>query len=194
MYGFCVDDNPFDVVSIYAPISPHDPLYDAKASLLRECCRIDDTNQPYSLHRKNINKSLIPSKLLSALRMMGVQSGEDFLAVSKAVMDASTTKSSTSGENKEIPMLTRENEVSALSALYSAIHEMARMISLNMISDEGLWAASGDSAENSPAKDGESSSSATNQRHIKLLNKSEQRILVAALADIKTRIDKLELG
>eukprot|EP00814_Leptocylindrus_danicus_P021537 CAMPEP_0116022410 /NCGR_PEP_ID=MMETSP0321-20121206/10971_1 /TAXON_ID=163516 /ORGANISM="Leptocylindrus danicus var. danicus, Strain B650" /LENGTH=121 /DNA_ID=CAMNT_0003493477 /DNA_START=187 /DNA_END=552 /DNA_ORIENTATION=- len=120
---------------------------------------------------------------------MGVQSGEEFLAVSKSILE-DTARTSDDNTTKEIPMISRNNERSALSALHSAIHEMARMISLNLISDEGLWAASKSKADESSTSHN-AEMSMTNLRHIKLLNKSEQRILVAALAEIKTRIDNL---
>ena len=191
VYGFCLENNPYSTVSIYAPIPASDVLYEAKAKILRERCGLSDVNQAHLLRYNSDRQEIeIPSTLMSNLRMIGVQSGEDFLKLSQILNNDEKIK--------EIPMLTYENELSALSALHSALDEMARLISLNLISNQNLKAASKSQEETAtnmgsfPEEGHKDDSESINLKNIKILNWTERKILIGALAVIKERIDSLQ--
>lgn len=191
VYGFCLRNNPYNTVSIYAPLSPSDSLYNAKANLLKQYCGLNDLNEPHLL-RFNFENEIteIPSTLFSTLRIIGVQSVQDFLKLSEMLMDKE--------KPSEIPMLSYENESSSLVALYSALQEITRLISLNLISDENLHAASSSQEDENSSMVAPGSESlaedveSINLFHIKILNWSERQVLVSALNLIKERIDKLQ--
>ena len=197
VYGFCVPNNPFDSVRIYAPISSEDPLFPVKARILHSRCGIQDVNNPHALV-VNDKESILPEGLLAVLRLIGVRSMDEILAIS-------------SQETEGVGMISVENETLALRALYQALHGMTRQLALNMISDENLRGASGTfpdlliprspnqsiikrqgsttaMQEESPGKQRRD----VNIHNAKLLCQSEYEILQVALSEISTRLTKLE--
>jgi hypothetical protein len=198
VYGFAIHPNPYDVVQIYAPIPPIDPMYSEKAQLLKAKCGVLDPNTPYSLRRNEP----IPESLLSALRLVGMQSEEE-LAVAAA-----------SAESSAIGAVSTENERNALVALDQALHTMARRLALSLISDENLHAASGinpiinhntmggtgaPAAAPSQALQSVIESATTskadanpNTMNCKILCQSEYLILQSALTELSARIELLQ--
>jgi len=142
VYGFVVPNNPHNSVEIFAPLSTQDPLYELKAGFLRQRCGINHPNDPHSLvmplrHHDSTLHSVLPSSLLSTLRLIGVRSYEQLLAVLAHAEDEAVDRNI----DYEIPIISPENEEAALTALESALHSMARRLALNLISDENLNAA-----------------------------------------------------
>jgi hypothetical protein len=192
VYGFCIPQNPFDAVEIYAPISPGDPLYQVKARMLATRCGIEDVNIPHPLKR-GTGDIVIPSSLLAVLRLVGVQSMEEIMMIARQ-------------EESNIGMISSENEVSALQALQQALHAMARQLALNMISDEGLHgASSGIDSVKAKATDGiritekekeptKANNVEANTRNAKILCQSEYSILQAAMEELSERLKILEEG
>jgi hypothetical protein len=197
VYGFAVHPNPYDAVQIYAPIPPTDPLYSEKAQLLNTKCGVLDPNTPYTLR---LNEP-IPESLLSALRLVGMQSEEE-LAVAAA-----------SAESSAVGAVSPENEHNALVALNQALHTMARRLALNLISDENLHAASGinpiinqntmrgtSAPTAAPSQvlqavaESETTSNAVNPNTVncKILCQSEYLILQSALTELSARIELLQ--
>ena len=215
VYGFVVPDNPFDVVKIYAPIQPTDPLYQIKARTLSTKCGIHDVNAPHALLRSRIGTNgILPSSLLSVLRVVGIQNTEQLLSLA-----------SRENLSQGIEMISVDNEQSALYALGHALHTMSRQLALNLISDDNLQAASNsspaslrtmpsiaeedegdedDSEKDEPAEQStivgprEGTSSAQthydeiNIQNAKILCQSEYTILQAALSEIAHRLEVLE--
>jgi hypothetical protein len=145
VYGFCVRDNPYDAVQIYAPIPRTDPLYHPKARLLQTRCGIDDVNAPHAIGLGNDEAGgILPPNLLSVLRVVGIQSAEEIVSIATATSEGPD-------DAQGFGMISVDNERSALSALGQALHSMARRIALNLISDEGLRGAS-NLAQALPAK------------------------------------------
>jgi hypothetical protein len=134
IYGFTVPNNRFDVVSIYAPLDTSDPLQHIKARILYSKCGIENTNEPHLLYAQKIlqEQAIIPESLLSVLRVVGISSTDEVLSI------ATREKS----EDGSIGMISLANEASSLIALQQALYTMSRQIALNLISDEGLQAAS----------------------------------------------------
>lgn len=216
VYGFCLADNPCDVVQIYAPIRPTDPLYHPKARLLQTRCGIEDVNAPHglALSHDDAKGGILPPSLLSVLRVVGIQSAEEIMSVATAAMES---------PEEGIGMISVDNERSALSALGQALHSMARRIALNLISDEGLQGASNSvptlarkeklgtivekvdvldtahhpeqnthrQAETEKGRDADPRNP-TNVHNAKLLCIAEYRILQAALAEISERLTNLD--
>lgn len=199
VYGFVVHPNPYDAVSIYAPIPPTDPLFARKAELLRQACGVLDPNTPYTLQ---LNEP-IPESLLSALRLVGMQSPEE-LAASSSVGSC-------------IGAASPENEYNALMALHEALHTMARRLALNLISDENLHAASGINptlnqntmrgttsstpvapqpllgvAEEVSVEENGETVTNPNILNCKILCQSEYLVLQSALAELYRRLELLE--
>jgi len=136
VYGFVVDNNPFEAVQLYAPLPVTDPLYDAKSRLLLNWCDVEDPNSPYILHRPtNEIEGILPNGLLSALRLIGVASIDEIVKITTNLFDNSS-------ENQGIPFVNNENEYNALLALGNALEIMTRQLALCLISDTGLSAAS----------------------------------------------------
>jgi hypothetical protein len=147
VYGFALPNNPFDAVQIYAPIPATDPMYLLKTRLLHSICDVSDPNSPHPLTRPltGSNNNVLPSSLLSALRLTGIQSYDQLLAIASDVAmiaDAQYENSEEVPSQGEISMIDSENEYSALSALGGALRNMARQLALNLISDDGLKSAS----------------------------------------------------
>jgi hypothetical protein len=148
IYGFAIPQNPFDAVSIYAPIPPSDPLHQVKARILETKCRNVDSNEPHALlaSRRDQGQPIIPSSLLSVLRVVGIQSAEDVLALA----------AQESTDDGCIGMISMENERGALSALQQALYSMARRLALNLISDETIERAASVVDESSTTTSGNS--------------------------------------
>jgi hypothetical protein len=199
IYGFVVPDNPFDAVAIYSPLSSSDPLYSAKVRILHRC-GIADTNEPHYLFAIKRNQGhILPELLLSVLRVTGIQSAEELLAVATGIQDGET-----------LPMVSHANEEAALTALQQALYTMSRQLALNMISDESLQGGSSQpssahesnrSSSDSSHHKGEttesedrSSAHEINLRNAKLLCQSEYQILQAALMELSERLAALEGG
>jgi hypothetical protein len=212
IYGFAIMDNPFDAVSIYAPIPPTDPLHHVKARILETKCGIVDTNEPHALlaSRRNQGQPIIPSSLLSVLRVVGIQYAEDVLALAAQ----ETT------DDMCIGMISIENERGALSALQQALYSMARRLALNLISDETIesaasvvdepTASSGNETEQQEGNDGsrrpdlptpkqaraladaENRLQDPNFRNAKILCHSEYLILQVALAELAEKLAALD--
>jgi hypothetical protein len=203
IYGFAIVDNPFDAVSIYAPVPPTDPLHQVKARILETKCGIVDTNEPHALlaSRRNQGQPVIPSSLLSVLRIVGIQSAEDVLAVAAQ----ETT------DDMCIGMISMENERGALSALQQALYSMARLLALNLISDDTIEKAT--SVVDEPTEEGNGGSRRPdlptpkqaralieaenrlqdpNFRNAKILCQSEYLILQTALAELAERLAALD--
>jgi hypothetical protein len=201
IYGFAMMDNPFDAVSIYAPIPLTDPLHQVKARILETKCGIVDTNEPHTLlaSRRSQGQPIIPSSLLSVLRIVGIQSAEDVLAVA----------SQEATDDMCIGMISTENERGALSALQQALYSMARMLALNLISDDTIEKAAsvvdepeGNDGSRSPdlptpkqaraLVEAENRLQDPNFRNAKILCQSEYLILQTALAELAERLAALE--
>ena len=197
VYGFCVPNNPYDAVEIYAPISPADPLFHVKARVLLSRCGIQDVNAPHALVQSGSTSVLLPG-LLAVLRMIGVQSPEEILAIA-------------SQQDPGIGMISLENEAFALEALYEALHAMTRQLALNMISDDNLKAASnplsilavlphvpGSGGDRPTPKQAQAFDTAeerqkdVNIQNAKILCQSEYNILQVALAEISERMSLLQ--
>lgn len=69
LYGFAIDNNPFDTVEIWAPMSPEAPLYEYKVNVLAE--HNISTDVPFEL---TYGKLCQP--LLSALRVQRMEATE----------------------------------------------------------------------------------------------------------------------
>lgn len=212
IYGFAMMNNPFDAVSIYAPIPPTDPLHHVKARILETKCGIVDTNEPHALlaSRRSQGQPIIPSSLLSVLRIVGIQSAEEVLAVA-----AQETTDDTC-----IGMISMENERGALSALQHALYSMARLLALNLISDDTIEkgasfadepaASSGNETEEQEGNagsrrpdlptfkqaqalvDAKNRLQDPNFRNAKILCQSEYLILQTALAELAERLAALD--
>jgi hypothetical protein len=199
IYGFAIMDNPFDAVSIYAPIPPSDPLHQVKARILETKCGIVDTNEPHALlaSRRNQGQPIIPSSLLSVLRVVGIQSAEDVLALAAQ----ETT------DDMCVGFFSMENEMGALSALQQALYSMARLLALNLISDETIErAASMEDEGNAGSRrpdlptpkqaralvEAEHRLQDPNFRNAKIICQSEYLILQAALAELAERLAALD--
>jgi hypothetical protein len=211
IYGFAIMDNPFDAVSIYAPIPPTDLLHQVKARILETKCGIVDTNEPHALlaSRRNQGQPIIPSSLLSVLRIVGIQSAEDVLAVAAQ----ETT------DEMCIGMISIENERGAVSALQQALYSMARMLALNLISDDTIEkgasfdespSSGGNDTEQQQGNDGSRSPDLPtpkqaralvqaenrlqdpNFRNAKILCQSEYLILQTALTELAERLAALD--
>jgi hypothetical protein len=184
VYGFCVTKNPHDAVQIYAPLSPSDPLFQVKARMLASRCGIEDVNAPHALIRQ-AGSAIIPSSLLAVLRLIGVQSPEEVMTIARQ-------------DEPGIGMISIDNEASALQALNQALHTMARQLALNMISDDGLHAASSVprtssySDTNGNNDDDKASLRGINARNAKILCQSEYQILQAAMASLSERLARLQ--
>jgi hypothetical protein len=198
VYGFCVPNNPYDAVEIYAPISPADRLFDVKARVLLSRCGIQDVNAPHVLVQTG-STSVLPPGLLAVLRVTGVQFPEEIMAIA-------------SQQDPGIGMISLENEAFALQALYEALHAMTRQLALNMISDDNLKAASNpvsvlagqtndvpDSRGNRPTPKQAQAAAAAEERqkdlniqNAKILCQSEYSILQVALAEISERMSVLQ--
>eukprot|EP00978_Attheya_sp_CCMP212_P011410 scaffold28117_cov56-Attheya_sp.AAC.12 len=147
VYGFALPNNPFDAVQIYAPIPATDPMYLLKARLLHSMCGVSDPNSPHplTLPISGSDNKVLPPSLLSALRLTGIQSYDQLLAIASDVAmiaDAQHENSEEVPSQGEISMIDSENEYSALSALGGALRNMARQLALNLISDDGLKSVS----------------------------------------------------
>jgi hypothetical protein len=211
IYGFVIPGNPFDAVDIYAPIQPSDPMFQVKTRILSTNCGIDNVNSPHKLLRSQIaTNGILPSSLLSVLRVVGIQSTEEVLALA-----------SREGFQGGIDMISYENEKSALYALGHALHTMARQLALNLISDDNLRAASNlspvppramatiaeeddEANEHEPGQPTPKQELASeiaeerlrhngvNMQNAKVLCQSEYTILQAALSEIAERLERLE--
>jgi hypothetical protein len=175
VYGFVTKRNPFDVVQIYAPLSPSDPLYQVKARVLLSRCGIQDVNAPHPL--VHIGGSIVlPPNLLAVLRLMGAQSIGEIMTVAGQ-------------EETGVGMISLENEASALQALHQALHAMARQLALNMQihhdSPTPMQARSVAAAE-------ERLVHTINLQNANFLCQSEYRILQDALAEIADRLSVLK--
>jgi hypothetical protein len=219
-YGFVIPDNPYDVVPIYAPISPLDPLYSIKSNILREKCNINDPNDPHLLYlddseKETVYHSILPDSLMSTLRLIGLQ---DKIALFQILFPATEDVGTVDSDNPKlgsdqvqhysrmypstmIPIINKENEYSALQALDNALNTMARRLALNLISDENLSGVSLESKHNSDRLETsiaplENSGSQRihdlNVRNIKILVESEYRILIAAIHEIHERMEELD--
>jgi hypothetical protein len=204
IYGFATFDNPFDAVSIYAPIPPTDALHQVKARILETKCGIVDSNIPHYLlasRRNQAGQPIIPSSLLSVLRVVGIQSAEDVLVLAGQEMTA----------DMSVGMISMENERGALSALQQALYSMARTLALNLISDETIAVNGKADSEEPEGNDGtvrspdlpspkqaramveaENRLQDPNFRNAKILCQSEYLILQAALAELAERLAALD--
>jgi hypothetical protein len=209
IYGFTVPDNPYDAVSIYAPIRPDDPLYQVKVRILQTKCGVENANEPHVLyaHRRWQNQNILPASLLSVLRVIGITSSEEVLAVA-------SRENVSHGEGESLGVISVENEKAALSALNDALWTMSRRIALSLISDEGLKGASGapripsddrqpgilvggDPSASSPGSqvregDEQLSTRSPNIVNAKNLCQSEYLILQHSLAEVSERLEELE--
>ena len=217
-YGFVLPNNSYDVVPIYAPLPSSDPMYSIKVNLLRERCGINDPNDPHllSLSLSDSNHAILPDSLLSTLRLIGILDQMvliRFLFMTDSERETVDDDLSESSSIKEqyaekypsamIPIISIENETSALQALNDALDFMARRLALNLISDEHLTAGmSIESNQNiNVAKSKQQITPASNteeffiqelnQRNIKTLVESEYYILIAALEEIHERLEQL---
>jgi hypothetical protein len=205
VYGFCIPNNPHDAMSIFAPMSPNDPWFNEKSQLLKSVCGIEDTNAPHSL--KLESDRVIPDSLLSVLRVIGIQSLEDIVALSH-----------TNSTQKYIDVISVTNEQFALTALRDAIYSMSRQLALNMISDDNLNGAEASkkiaannnqsvadvialrhevlqqsldgTGKNKPSSDSKSASEINVENALTLCH-AEYSILQAALAEIDEKLDRL---
>jgi len=209
IYGFAIPNNPFDAVSIFAPIPLSDPLATVKARILETKCGIVDTNEPHALTCQRIEgQSTIPASLLSVLRVVGIQSTEEILALA----------SQETTESGAIAMISVENEAGALSALHHALYSMTRRLALNLISDDTIEKnapldelvtreeTAGDQQENQDsyrpdqptAKQSQALADAKNRledpniRNAQILCQSEYSILQAALTELAERLAALD--
>jgi hypothetical protein len=206
IYGFVLEQNPYDAVTIYAPLNPSDQLYVVKCRLLQGRCNVEDPNEPHLLKKPQVAlaaddatspvPSTLPVSLMSALRLTGVQSVEELMSVVKA--DAGECdgdrRTSSPTQPSGIPMISIENERSALLALQDALYAMSRQLALNLISDEGLRQGQGPSSP-VPAKEGDQISLRvrnTNTINSRILCQSEYEILQLALAEIHDRLSALD--
>jgi SET domain/Rubisco LSMT substrate-binding len=186
VYGFVEPSNPFDLVHLYAPLPTTDPLFSPKMKVLETKFGITEPNEPYVLR---MNQA-IPESLLCTLRLMGLQSSEQWTEAS------GTTNESFDG------ILSLENEYGALVALKHALHKMARRLALNLISDENLQAASSDCiSETTNEVDHEKAHTSNvlksfdnniNVENCKVLCRSEYAILQCALQEVEHRLEILQ--
>jgi hypothetical protein len=144
VYGFTAPDNPFDAVSLYAPVSVADPMYDSKVRILEALCGVTDVNAAHVLKLPlgEDHSSVIPESLLSVLRVIGLQSPEDILSL--AVQRAESKVDD--NDPGDISRVSLENERGALTALQDALYTMSRRLALNLISETGLHGASATAA------------------------------------------------
>jgi len=169
VYGFIISNNPFEAVQLYAPLSLDDPLLNMKARILLSSCGVQDFNEPYLLckshrdddcNKKDNDKTeetvLLPIELMSVLRLIGIQSMEELITVTRVISntghddndneagnDAKNTKHHNKNERYDgIPFISFENEYNALMALGAALESMTRRVALSLISDDELNAAS----------------------------------------------------
>ena len=207
IYGFVVPGNPFDCVAIYAPILPSDPYFLVKARILQNKCGIDNVNEPHVLripppppHHGIQNDgevaigegvppapvatgSILPPSLLSVLRVVGIRSADDIMALTDIEDDA----------RGGIGMISVENEHSALSALQQALYNMTRQLALNMISDANLAAGSSSTRPlPTPDENEQENYMRINFANAKVLCQSEYHILQVALTEIAERLSALE--
>jgi hypothetical protein len=208
IYGFALDRNPHDAVSIYAPLNPEDPLYFAKRRLLQSRCGIEDPNVPHLLKSvdhvgvlSNEVPSVLPRSLLSVLRLIGVQSAEGLMSVATQESEDEGREDGAVGDacSSGIGMISVENERSALLALKQALYSMSRQIALNLISDEGLRQGAPfpePRADSSTTNDDDGSASSwiacLNESNARILCQSEYQILQHALAELYSRLSLLE--
>jgi hypothetical protein len=184
IYGFTVSPNPYDTVSIFAPVQSSDALYSAKVKVLAENCpwARNASAFPHALATSNVHerRHVIPSSLLSVLRVVGVQSEEELHEVQ-------------AGDEGTIALVSPQNEFGALSALRSALDTMARQMALNLISDENLHASS---SRTKPQHHGSASErlDSENVRNARTLCQSELTILQVALAELTERLEALQDG
>ena len=211
VYGFVVTpENEYDAVQIFAPLSPQDPLYDVKTRILQTKCGIENVNAPHPIKLPSTtdnkqddtdndtatNSSILPSSLLSVLRVIGIQDADEIMAIGN--QETRTNSSSADG----IGMISIDNERSALQALHGALEGMARQLALNMISDDNLQAGATYHNENTTNNIEKASEPQQQQipvvsfRNINLQNakalcRSEYAILQAALEEIYQRLSRL---
>jgi hypothetical protein len=207
IYGFVLEQNPYDAVAIYALLNPSDPLYVAKCRLLQVRCNIDDPNAPHLLKKAqgaptagegtSHVQSILPVSLISVLRLTGVQSAEELMSIVKA--DAGESEGGQSSNLTPplgIPVVSVDNERSALLALQDALYAMSRQLALNLISDEGLRQGQGQGPSSTVPAESEDEISlqvrSTNIRNARILCQSEYEILQLALAEIHDRLSALD--
>jgi hypothetical protein len=206
IYGFVLEQNPYDAVAIYAPFNPSDPLYVAKRRLLQGRCNVEDPNEPHLLRKPQAAlaaddetspvQSILPVSLMSVLRLTGVQSVEELMSVVRADAGESDgdRQCASPMQLSGIPMISIENERSALLALQDALYAMSRQLALNLISDEGLRQGQEPSSP-VPAKAEDQISPpvrSTNAINSRILCQSEYEILQLALAEIHDRLSALD--
>jgi hypothetical protein len=220
IYGFTVPENPFDVVSIYAPIRPSDPLHHVKARILQAKCGILDTNaisHPLCMSRLRQGKSILPESLLAVLRVVGIQTTDEILALAQPQEeddDHDDDNNVNSAPSQKLAMISESNERRALLALHHALDSMSRRIALNLISDEGLQASSSypvllemvveqettDRQVNQMSTRNTEALSSTevsqvadaNAQNVKILCQSELTILIAAMYEVAERLIALD--
>jgi len=193
VYGFTVHNNPYNYVDIYAPLPEDDPLYALKANFLRQQYG-NSPNGPHSILQmtKNEHPRVLPSSLLSTLRLIGIQSYEELLRIIS--IESDTTDSN---DDYEVPIVSRENEEAALTALQSALHSMTRRLALNLISDENLNAASSKEAPQQQLEEelkddvARNMAKPLNVHNARILCWGEYQILQTALEDVQRRLEKL---
>jgi hypothetical protein len=206
IYGFALEQNPYDAVAIYAPLNPSDPMYVVKCRLLQGRCNVEDPNEPHLLRKPQAAlaaddetspvQSILPVSLMSVLRLTGVQSVEELMSMVSADAGESDDDRRTSSPTQpsSIPMISIENERSALLALQDALYAMSRQLALNLISDEGLRQGQGPSSP-LPAKEEDQISlrvRSTNTINSRILCQSEYEILQLALGEIHDRLSALD--
>jgi hypothetical protein len=206
IYHFVLEQNPYDAVAIYAPLNPSDPLYVSKCRLLQGQCNVDDSNEPHLLRKPQAAltaddetspvQSILPVSLMSVLRLTGVQSVEELMSVVRADAGESDgdRQCASPTQPSGIPMISIENERSALVALQNALYAMSRQLALNLISDEGLRQGQGPSSP-VPAKEEDQISlrvRSTNTINSRIMCQSEYEILQLALAEIHDRLSALD--
>ena len=186
VYGFTVQNNPYNYVDIYAPLPEDDPLYALKANFLRQQYG-NSPNGPHSIFQiKNDHPSVLPSSLLSTLRLIGIQSYDELFRIIS--IESDTTDSN---DDYEVPIVSRENEEAALTALQSALHSMTRRLALNLISDENLNAASSQLEEELIDDVSKNTAESLNVHNARILCWGEYQILQTALEDVQRRLEKL---
>jgi Rubisco LSMT substrate-binding len=218
IYGFTVPENPFDVVSIYAPIRPSDPLYHVKARILQTKCGISDTtaiSHSLCMAQLRLGKSILPESLLAVLRVVGIQTADEIIALAQPSEDDDDDDNDSAPASHQLAMISESNERGALIALHHALDSMSRRMALNLISDEGLQASSLyplplESVVEEETSDREANHISTgtaqalssaeaalqvaeaNVQNAKNLCQSELTILIAAMSEITERLAALD--
>jgi hypothetical protein len=194
VYGFTVDPNPYNHVNIYAPLPREDPLYPLKEKILQKCFHGINPDGPHIIQVQttdiaNSGVSILPPSLVSALRLIGLQSYDTLLWILSQQDNELNDEDGDGDAYCQVPLIHRDNDLSAFTALQEALHSMARQLALNLICDENLNAA------NSLQGDKENHFSPVNKLHVtnaRRLCWGEYEILQIALAEVHHRLEVLE--